>query len=128
MGITVEIIIPGELPDLNAIIAASKSHYGKYSRLKAEYTNLVVWLSKSLPPMDRVYISCHWICKDKRRDMDNVAVGIKFILDGLVKAGVLKNDGWKQIAGIGHRFSVDKDNPRVEVILDDVDRGKGVSL
>ena len=42
------------------------------------------------------------------------------ILDGLVKAGVLKNDGWLEIAGIEHKFSIDKTNPRAEVTLKEV--------
>ena len=118
---TVEITIPGELPDLNQIIAASKSHYGKYAKLKAEYTDLIILLARRIPPVKRVYIICHWYCKDKRKDPDNVAAGgLKMILDGLVKAGVLKNDGWREIAGIEHKFSIDKTNPRAEVTLKEV--------
>jgi len=32
-------------------------------------------------------------------------------------AGVLDNDGWKQIGDIEHRFRIDKYNPRVGVEL-----------
>mgnify|MGYP002083607042 FL=1 len=46
-----------------------------------------------------------------------MAGGLKMILDGLVVAGVIKNDGWSEIGSINNHFEVDKDNPRVEVVL-----------
>ena len=42
------------------------------------------------------------ICKDK----DNIAAGIKFILDGLTKSKILKGDSWKYIGTITHKFEV----------------------
>ena len=114
----INLIIPGELPDLNTIIAAAKDHFGQYSTIKLDSTNIVSYLAIKLPKgLPRVHVVCHWYCKDRRKDPDGVSGGVKFILDGLVKAGVLENDGWKQIAGIEHRFSVDKQAPRVEVAL-----------
>ena len=47
---TYKIVIPGELPDLNTIIAESKRGRGKwqpYNELKQEYTNIVAWIAKS---------------------------------------------------------------------------------
>ena len=114
----VSFTIPGELPDLNQIIEAAKSHYGAYAKLKRTNTELVAWQAKQLPKMERVNVTCRWICKDKRKDKDNIMAGTKFILDGLVMAGKLENDGWKQIGDINHEFDVDKDNPRVEVELE----------
>jgi len=46
--------------------------------------------------------------------------GQKFILDGLVQAGVLSNDGWKQIGKVTHDFKIDRQNPRVEVELKEI--------
>lgn len=112
--------IPGELPDLNQIIKAAKSHYGAYSKLKKDNTDLIVYLAKKLPKIERVDLEITWYCKDKKKDKDNITAGIKFILDGLVKAGVIENDGWKQIGDISHKLKVDKHNPRIEVILKEV--------
>jgi Holliday junction resolvase RusA-like endonuclease len=42
------------------------------------------------------------------------------IQDALVKAKVLKNDGWKEITGFQDNFFVDKDNPRIEVEIQEV--------
>lgn len=37
------------------------------------------------------------------------------IQDSLVKTEVLGNDGWIHILGFTDNFSVDKENPRIEV-------------
>jgi Holliday junction resolvase RusA-like endonuclease len=110
-------VIPGELPDLNQIIEASKSHYGAYSKMKKKNTELVAWCSTRLPSVEYADIEVHWYCKNKRKDKDNIRAGLKFILDGLVQANVLKNDGWKQVGDLSDKFLVDKNNPRIEVIL-----------
>ena len=55
---------------------------------------------------------------NKRRDKDNVAAfAMKVIQDALVKEGVIKNDGWREIESFECYFYVDKDNPRIEVTL-----------
>ena len=57
-----------------------------------------------------------WYSKDIRRDPDNIEHGQKYILDGLVRAGILPNDGIKNVGGGKvHAFFKDKSNPRVEV-------------
>lgn len=123
---TYKIVIPGELPDLNTIIAESKRGRGKwqpYNEMKQEYTNIVAWIAKSeiKKQLKKIDLEITWICKNRRKDKDNISGGgIKFILDGLVAAGVIENDGWKQIGDIYHKFKVDKHNPRVEVEIREV--------
>lgn len=109
--------IPGRLPGLNEIIAAAKSHYAKYSTEKKEHTEEVAWLAKlaRLPKFEKAHLVITWFEPDRRRDPDNIMAGQKFILDGLVQAGVIPNDNQKHIVSIVHRFRVDKQNPRVEV-------------
>lgn len=58
-----------------------------------------------------------WYCPNKRKDPDNISFAKKFILDGLQVAGVIENDGWKQIAGFSDAFYLDKQNPRVELTI-----------
>lgn len=91
----VKIIIPGEMPGMNEIVAAAKSHYGQYSKMKKTNTQLSAWLFKKVPKKKRIFLDITWIAKDMRRDPDNIAAAVKFIWDGLVEAGVIKNDGWK---------------------------------
>ncbi len=121
-----KIVIPGELPDLNTIIAESKRGRGKwqpYNELKQEYTNIVAWIAKSeiKKQLKKIDLTITWICPNRRKDKDNISGGgTKFILDGLVAAGIIENDGWKQIGDISHKFEVDKDNPRIEVLIKEV--------
>lgn len=114
---TIKFVIFGELPDMNQIIKASKSHHMAYSTMKKNNTELVAWSAAKLPQIEFADIEVHWYCKNKRKDKDNIRAGLKFILDGLVQANVLKNDGWKQVGNISDEFYVDKNNPRIEVFL-----------
>ena len=112
----VELSITGELPGLNEIIDAAKSHFGAYATMKGIHTDAVCWLTMRAPRLTRpIEATITWYAKDKRRDPDNVMAGQKFIFDGLVKAGVIPNDTWQYIKGIKHRFEIDRKNPRVEV-------------
>ena len=47
-----------------------------------------------------------WYTKG-RKDHDNVSFAIKFILDGMVNAGILKNDNPKHVKNIYHQFKKD---------------------
>ena len=117
-----KITIPGELPTLNEIIDESKRHWGAYKTMKDNHTEAAKLIAQSkLEPMEKVDITFKWHCKNRRKDKDNIIVGQKFIIDGLVEAGILENDGWKQIGDIKHSFEVDKEKPRVEVEIKEVD-------
>lgn len=109
--------IPGELVDLNTYINAERSNRYAGAKIKREMTDYITMLAKCLKTQFRgpVHITYRWYCKDKRKDKSNIAFAKKFIEDGLVSAGVLKNDGWNDIEGFNDRFYIDKANPRVEV-------------
>lgn len=115
-----KIVIPGELPALNEIIDAAKSHWSVYRKMKEKHTDLVAWPAKKLPKIERADVTITWYCKNRRKDKDNIMAGQKFIFDGLMAAGTIGNDGWKQIGDVTHRFEVDKTNPRIEIELTEV--------
>lgn len=117
-----KLTIEGELTDLNTYIQAERSHRLLASKIKREETERVAWEARAakMPPVSRypVRISITWYSRDSRKDVDNVAFAKKFILDGLVEAGVLAGDGRKHVAGFGgEEFLIDKERPRVEVEL-----------
>ena len=70
-----------------------------------------------------ITIHFHWIEPNTRRDLDNIRFGAKYILDGLQESGRLPNDGWDWVRGMSDTFSVDKDNPRIEVSIMEVPLG-----
>ena len=56
--------------------------------------------------------------ENKKRDKDNVSgIAHKFVQDALVESGILKDDGWDYVIGFSDEFYIDRDNPRIEVIL-----------
>ncbi len=122
-GFSMKFDIPGRFPGMNEIIKAAKKGKGKYQPyaiMKEEYTNIVAWLAKKLPKYERVKIYITWYEPNARRDPDNITGGQKFILDGLVRAGTIPNDSQKYIANIMHKFEVDREEPRVEVELENI--------
>src|SRR6056297_2263094 len=114
MGQMKRIIVPGDLPGLNEIVDAAKRGWYPYSQLKKANTEAVAYCSLGGKKFEFAEISVIWHCKDKRKDKDNIAAGMKFILDGLVMARVLPNDTWKHVKRFSHEFRIDRKNPRVE--------------
>jgi Holliday junction resolvase RusA-like endonuclease len=117
----IEFTIPGELPGLNEIIEAAKSHFGAYAEMKEINTDAVCWIAKMAQKLaNPITATIVWYAKDKRRDPDNVMAGQKFIFDGLVKSGIIPNDTWRYVKGITHRFEIDRKNPRIEVEIKEI--------
>lgn len=100
--------IDQRFPSLNEVIASAKmtGRGYAYSQLKRTYTELVANSIVKPPaiPFSCVYIIITWHEKTRRRDPDNVAFAVKFILDGMVNAGVIKNDSPKEITGWNNKF------------------------
>ena len=117
---TQKLIITGDLPSLNQVIAASKKHRSHYAKEKKRWTNTVYAeaLSQGLKPVaGPVWIRCEHYLKNRRVDPDNKAVGLKYVLDGLQVAKVLPEDNMDWIIGFIHTFHIDKNKPRLEVFL-----------
>lgn len=118
---TVSFWLP-ELVDLNTYISAERSNRFKGAAIKKRMTDLVVSRVRSqcLPKMSQITsFSMTWFHKDKRKDFDNVEFGVKWIKDGLVKAGVIKNDGWKHFPPrTVHEHMIAKTEPCVCVSIE----------
>lgn len=123
--------IPGLLPGLNEYIETERGHNGKFkaAAMKKQAEHIIgymIELQLRGVKFDRpVTIHYTWFEPNQRRDKDNIAFAKKFIQDSLVHAGVLRNDGWKEIEGFTDSFAVDRENPRVEVVIEE-ERMEGV--
>lgn len=113
--------VNGPLPGMNEIVAAAKSGRGRgnaYSRQKSAWTLVVAKAARDarVGPFP-LPVSLHliWCEPNARRDPDNVHAGTKFVLDGLVDAGVIPGDRRKNIISILHDVVTDKENPGVIV-------------
>ena len=114
------LIIRAKMPNLNDVIAASKRHWSYYSKEKKRWTDVAAFEAKAqglykmrLP----VWVRTTYFMKTRRGDPDNVRVAIKYILDGLVQAGVLEDDSQRWIVGFQDLYDLDRDDPRIEVQL-----------
>lgn len=115
-----KLTICGRFPGANDYIKAERTNRHMASAMKRKYTDAVCLaaINKRLPAFkEPVFVTVDWWEKNKRRDPDNIRFGIKFVLDGLVRAGVLVNDTQAWILGIEDRYHVDRDNPRVTITL-----------
>ena len=90
----------------------------RYARIKEQWTQTCALhaLAAGLKHLDRVRLEFQWVERNRQRNPDNIACAHKYILDGLVNAKVLDNDGWSQVAGWSDSFEVG-DKPGVWVTL-----------
>jgi hypothetical protein len=54
----------------------------------------------------------------RRRDVRNAESSMKAYYDGFVQAGLLADDDIEHLTHLPSRFELDKDNPRVVVVLE----------
>ena len=119
----VKFIIPDRLPNLNDIIDAAKQGkrgFQPYAEMKKIHEEKICWIIKKLPQFDKVKIRITWYEPNAMRDPDGIIAGLKFIMDSLVKMKVIPNDSQKYIKGIENIFDIDRDNPRIEVEIEQV--------
>ena len=105
MNIT--LVLDHKFPSLNEYTSQNRNNRyagGKMKKTETDYVALMSTIQKIHKFKSPVKIHFFWIEKNKRRDLDNVAFAKKFILDGLVKAGVLKNDNHKHVIGFTDSF------------------------
>ena len=91
----------------------------KAAATKRTFTNRIkFWTLSQVKPnlmMQGTYdLVVDWYRKDRRHDADNVYFGIKFLLDGIVAAGVVADDSRKHIRNISHRIH---DGKKMQVVM-----------
>lgn len=113
-------VIPFTLPGLNEYIDAERAHRQKGAAMKRKWQNAVIMsLRDKRPVQEPVRIGFVWVERNRRRDPDNISgFGRKVILDALVKAKVLKNDGQRNITSfVGDKYDVDPKKPCIKVYI-----------
>lgn len=117
---TQKFTISGRLPNMNDLI---KGHWTVQQQKKKEAMNSALAAARwgKIKPVERypVLVKINCFEPNARRDQDNVQAGAKkIILDALQRAGILAGDGQKYVADIiCPKPLIDRDNPRVEVVL-----------
>jgi Holliday junction resolvase RusA-like endonuclease len=97
--ITLEFELP---PGLNKIINSNRANVYAGASQKKTWTNKAVKACKAQSlglscPIVPVYLAVHYRITTRANDIDNIQSTKKFILDGMVKAGVIKDDNFTHI-------------------------------
>lgn len=117
----IRLVIREKLPGLNEY--TRENRYNRYNGAKMKFsveqiiTGYIleeIRLCKATPP---IAIAIKWYEPNRARDKDNVVFAKKFIFDALVERGIIEGDGWNDILQVFDWCEVDKDNPRIEVVI-----------
>lgn len=109
--------IEGKLPTLNDYTNSNRTHWGAGAAIKLNATRAAALACRDIeiPEDKKVMLHYDWHVST-RHDLDNIAFAQKFVQDGLVMAGKLKDDSPKYIIGFTHDFhKTDKGQDKVIV-------------
>lgn len=117
--------IDGKLPSLNEFISKNRSNPALGNKMKQEnqiHVEYHIMRDLRKVHIDKpVYLMYTFYEPNKKRDLDNISgFAHKVIQDALVESGILHNDSWHYIVGFSDDFKIDKDKPRIEVIIREV--------
>lgn len=120
-------------PSMNDVIAANRSGYGVGNRLKRRLTELVATRCREVmaetgwvAPLGPVEVSFTWHEVWRGRDVDNVMSAQKFVLDGMVEAGMLRGDSQRYVPRPpAHGIVIDREHPGVTVEVSRIEEENG---
>lgn len=122
--------VPGPLPGLNDLLGWAKSRgdthgrkgkrwnsYAEQKRVWEEAIFVVIRNEKISPYPGAIFVNYLWQEPNRKRDPSNIAAAKKLVEDALVRAGILRGDGWRDVAGFTDRFVINRKQPGVRVEL-----------
>lgn len=98
-----------------------------FNTVKAENDKICIWGIRQNKALRNVTIQhpivihykVYW--KDKKSDRMNIGSAFdKSFQDALQKMNILKNDGWNDVINATFDFDIDRENPRIEVIIEEL--------
>lgn len=108
-------------PTLNEL---NNMHHFKRAKKKEQWEQLTLdaCMEYRIQPVERVSITMELYFPDRRRrDLDNYSgLGFKFIGDGLVKAGIIKDDSIKEVIELRIRYGGISKPPHILIHLGSV--------
>ena len=124
-------------PSLNEYIAAERVRLGgrngkmltKGALMKREWQNkIAIYIFNQLRKVTiekPVIIHYHYYEENAKRDIGNVHAPFqKFCEDALQECKVIANDNQKCVVGFTALFDVDKQNPRIEVEIEEIENAQ----
>ena len=124
---THKVVVEGRLEGLNEFIKANRGRYGEKigNRMKQSGQRICIYYLRQCLKRKKIRepVKLHYTFyeENRRRDLDNISGYFhKIFQDALVEAGYLKNDGWSNIVGFDDTFYVDKKNPHITILIEEV--------
>lgn len=116
--------IKERLPGLNEYTKCNRTNKFAGATLKKKTEEHIYYYIleqlKKVKINKKVFIYFTWIEENGKRDLDNICFAKKFILDALVKAGVLENDNKSHVSGFMDKFEYANES-KVIVELEEID-------
>jgi len=108
--------------DIPPVHAHNNGHWrarsAKVKACRAEAKRLALLME--IPRMEQATVFYRFFFPDRRvRDEANYIHACKPAMDGIVDAGVIPDDRWVFLGTAGASSEVDRDNPRVEIVLEE---------
>lgn len=115
------------MPDLNDYLHDCARHPQVGAKMKRDYMMVCCnAIRRQLPRVkihNPIVIHYRFYEIDKKRDKGNIfAFTDKVFEDALQKCEVIKNDGWSDIENFTHEFFIDKQNPRIEIEIEEKEK------
>ena len=103
---------------LNEYINKERTNRYSAAKIKKDTTYAIMYMLKG---KDKIETPCKlrfiWQIKNKRMDLDNISFAKKFVIDGMVKAKLIPDDGLKYIIGLEDTYEIsNKIGVRIERI------------
>lgn len=114
--------IEGRLPSINDYTKACRSNKFNGASMKKKWQNYVIETIQKYMTTDElidtpVSITFKFYEPNKRRDIDNIqGFAVKVVNDALSKT-ILPDDRQRYVKKIISEFDIDKNNPRIEVVV-----------
>jgi Holliday junction resolvase RusA-like endonuclease len=121
MSVTkIEFTVTGKLPTLNDYTNKNRTHWAVGAKMKKDATQAAASACQNIeiPEGKKLMLHYNWHTSTKH-DLDNLSFAQKFVQDGLVEAGKIKDDSRKHIIGFTHDFTiVEKGEDKVIVSIE----------
>lgn len=127
------LVIPHMEPRLYALNETLRMHPQVRNRNKKALEEFIGWQVKLAGLVEcqaPVWIDYLWVMPNARRDKSNVVAGGRKIIEDALGPqtkrnpqgmNILRGDGWNDIVGWTDRFDVDRENPRIEVSITEME-------
>ncbi len=115
--------IPFRLPSLNDVIRENRKHKNEGAKFKKRLENnicLFINTAHLKPVKKQCIIHVQFIEENRKRDVDNVFSSVKFILDSLVKVGILQSDSPKWVKHVKCKEIIYSDTSSVIVEIEEI--------